>query len=110
MTTPISYALFYIQNDPDIVYGTSGGVNFIGLFSTKENAVQWIIDDYHKDYTKSQYFNYKHDKTKTPTADQLISGLNPKVKVITYPDRFRLIPVKPDQPINLELGSWFYIE
>ena len=54
MKAPISYALFYIQDDPEITYGTSGGVDFIGLFSTKENAVQWIIDDYQKDYTKSQ--------------------------------------------------------
>lgn len=114
MTT--HYALFYIQNDPDIDYGTSGSVDLIGLFDTKEKAYQWIVDEYNKPHNDDYpYFPYKHGNTKVPT---LAEFCDPHVEAVGYfkpadydgVDHFRLIELKDNQPVNLTLGSWSYLE
>lgn len=114
MTT--HYALFYIHNDPDIDYGTSGGVDLIGLFDTKEKAYQWIVDEYNKPYDDDNlYFPYEHDNSKIPT---LAEFCDPHAEATGYfepndydgVDHFRLIELKDNQPVNLTLGFWSYLE
>lgn len=111
----IHYALFHIHNDPNVDYGTSGGVDLIGLFDTKEKAYQWIVNEYKKSYVDSSYFPYKHDNDKIPT---LAEFCNPHVEVVGYfkpddydgVDHFRLVELKDNQPVNLTLGFWSYCE
>lgn len=116
MTT--HYALFYIHNNPDIDYGTSGGVDvdLIGLFDTKEKAYQWIVDEYNKPHDNDNpYFPYKHNPNKIPT---LAEFCDPHIETVGYfkpddydgVDHFRLVELKDNQSVNITLGFWSYRE